>query len=256
MKNYSRFLTASLRLLIAMGITCTVFAQQPAPGGARGGGARGGARGDGQAAAAAAPARGAAGARGRVPLFFREEWKQNAAESEHPIDQTGVANANLELKLYGPSAKEIQIAGSATNETNPIHPWTGLCTTPCGLALRDKTNFVDLTGLARIKWNTKMSGFHQVRPIVKLADGTLLVGDKAVGNPVDWQEEEFSLSGMRWRRLDPERAVTVGDWVANPDLSKVDEVGFVDLLPGSGHGQGGWSDVAKFEVYGRPVPRQ
>jgi hypothetical protein len=101
-----------------------------------------------------------------------------------------------------------------------------------------------------------MSGFHQVRPIIKLADGTLLVGDVAFGTPVDWQENEFSLSGVRWRRLDPERVVTVGDIVANPDLSKVDEVGFVDLLPGSGHGQGGWSDVAKFEVYGRPVPRQ
>jgi hypothetical protein len=30
----------------------------------------------------------------------------------------------------------------------------------------------------------------------------------------------------------------------------------IDLIPGSGHGQGGWSDVARFEVYGRPVPRQ
>ena len=37
---------------------------------------------------------------------------------------------------------------------------------------------VDLTGLARIKWVTKMSGLHQVRPIVKLADGTWLVGDR------------------------------------------------------------------------------
>ena len=41
----------------------------------------------------------------------------------------------------------------------------------------------------------------------------------------------------------------------NPDLTKVDEVGFVDLMPGSGHGAGGWADVGKFEVYGKPVPR-
>jgi len=26
-------------------------------------------------------------------------------------------------------------------------------------------------------------------------------------------------------------------------------------MPGSGHGQGGWVDVAQFEVYGKPVPR-
>jgi hypothetical protein len=61
---------------------------------------------------------------------------------------------------------------------------------------------------------------------------------------------------MKWLKLYPERGVTTGAFVANPDLSKVDEVGYIDLIPGSGHGQGGWSDVARFEVYGRPVPRQ
>jgi len=44
-------------------------------------------------------------------------------------------------------------------------------------------------------------------------------------------------------------------WITNPDLSRVDEVGFVDLMPGSGHGNGGWSDLAWIEVYGKPVPR-
>jgi len=38
------------------------------------------------------------------------------------------------------------------------------------------------------------------------------------------------------------------------NLSKVDEIGFVDLTPGSGHGQGGYSDVGWIEVYGKPVP--
>ena len=56
--------------------------------------------------------------------------------------------------------------------------WTGMCTTPCAVAFRHKTKFADLTGLARIRWNTKVSGFHQIRPIVKLADGTWLVGDR------------------------------------------------------------------------------
>jgi hypothetical protein len=26
-------------------------------------------------------------------------------------------------------------------------------------------------------------------------------------------------------------------------------------MPGSGHGPGGWSDVAQMEVYGKPVAR-
>ena len=38
-------------------------------------------------------------------------------------------------------------------------------------------------------------------------------------------------------------------------VSKVDEIGFTDLLPGSGHGPGGWSDVGRIEVYGKPVKR-
>jgi len=49
--------------------------------------------------------------------------------------------------------------------------------------------------------------------------------------------------------------VTVGLWVDHPDLSRVDEVGFADLMPGSGHGNGGYVNVAKIEVFGKPVKR-
>ena len=51
------------------------------------------------------------------------------------------------------------------------------------------------------------------------------------------------------------RRVALADWIASPNLSKVDEIGFADLMPGSGHGQGGWSDVGKIEVYAKPVKR-
>jgi hypothetical protein len=205
---------------------------------------------------APAPAKGKGKARApRPPLFLREEWKQTPANDEHPVTQESLANPNLELRLYGQNAKEIQLTGSVTDESNPIHLWTGMCPSACAMTLRDKTNFADLTGLARIKWLTKVSGFHVVRPVVRLADGTMLVGDHTHGSTVDWLTDEFSLSEVRWRRLDPERVVTVGDWVANPDLSKVDEIGFADLLPGSGHGPGGWSDVAVIEVYGKAVKR-
>src|SRR5437773_2068752 len=43
--------------------------------------------------------------------------------------------------------------------------------------------------------------------------------------------------------------------VLTVDLSKVDEIGFADLMPGSGHGPGGWVDVAQIEVYARAVLR-
>lgn len=192
----------------------------------------------------------------RPPLFFSEEWKQNANGGEAPVNlAAAVANPSLELKLYGLDGKDIQLTGSATNSANPTHLWTGLCEQPCAAAVRDKENFVDLTGLAMIRWVTKVSGFHQVHPIIKLADGTWLVGDHADGSTIDWHETDFSIADVRWRKLNITKVVTTGDWVNNPDLSKVDEVGFTDLLPGSGHGPGGWSDVAKFEVYGKPVKR-
>ena len=220
--------------LFIMAAAATSFAQQAAP-----------------------PGRGRGGAAppGRPPLFLREEWKQTPAGGEHPVTPESIANPNLELKLYGTTSKEIQLTGSAADENNPTHVWTGLCTTPCAVALRDTNNLADLSGLARIKWVTKVSGFHRVHPIVKLADGTWLVGDHADGSTLDWLTSEFSLADVRWLRLDINAVVTKGNFVEKPDLTRVDEVGFADLLPGSGHGPGGWSDVAAIEVYGRPVKR-
>jgi len=74
--------------------------------------------------------------------------------------------------------------------------------------------------------------------------------------------DEFAVGLVRWVKLDPTRVVTLGTpggtfnqiW-ATPDLSKVDEVGFADLIPGSGHGTGGWVHFGSLEVYGKPVPR-
>ena len=191
----------------------------------------------------------------RPGLFFKEEWRQNEKDDEHPVTQQSIANPDLELKLYGPSAKEVQLTGRADDENNPIHVWTGLCTTPCAVAFSHKASMVDLSGLARIRWNTKMSGFHRVRPIVKLDDGAWLIGNRDEGTITDWIVTEFNISDVRWLKLDIDRVVTTGNYITSPDLTKVDEIGFADLIPGSGHGAGGWSDVAQFEVYGKAVPR-
>jgi hypothetical protein len=228
-----------MRYSLALMLAATCFAQQAPPAG----GGRGAAGGGGGRAA-------------RPALFFKEEWKAPEGGGEKPIDAAAsVANPNLELKLYGPGGKDFQVTGVAGNDSNPVHLWTGLCEQLCAAALRDKNNYVDLSGLAMIRWVTKVSGFHQVHPIVKLADGTWLVGDHADGSTLDWHSDEFSLGDVRWRKLNIAKVVTTGDWVANPDLTKVDEVGFTDLLPGSGHGPGGWSDVGAMEVFGKPVKR-
>lgn len=195
------------------------------------------------------------GRAGRPPLFLKEEWKEPKGE-QAVIPADSVSNPNLELKLYGASGKDIQITGNAGNEANPVHLWTGLCEQTCAATLRDKENYVDLTGLAMIRWVTKTSGFQKVHPVLKLADGTWLVGDHADGSISDWHDDEFSLADVRWLRLNIAKVVTTGNWVNNPDLSKVDEIGFTSLMPGSGHGPGGWIDVGKIEVYGKPVKRQ
>jgi hypothetical protein len=212
------------------------------------------------AAGSGAWAQGRGGERGAPkapPLLWREEWKQTPAGGEHAvIVAEAVSNPTLEMKLYGPSGKDIQLTGATGDAANPIHLWTGLCEANCAVALRDKENYADLTGLAKIRWLVKVSGFHQVHPILKLANGTWLVGDQADGSTVDWHPYEFSVSEVRWLRLDAEKILPKGTWVEKPDLSKVDEIGFTDLMPGSGHGPGGWSDVAWIEVYGKAVKRE
>jgi hypothetical protein len=233
------------------------------------------------------------------PLFFREEWRQVARPADAGADfvpeagvtAAAVANQALELKLYDPDAASIpaylanppprsiardwtgpsciQLAGynqnpppqrvAAGQPTDPPNLWTGVCHTPIAATLRDRARYVDLTGLARIRWVTRTSGFHVVRPVVKLADGNWFVGDYGEGshsaNSTLFLESEVALASVRWLPLDISRIVTVGQAWASPDLSRVDEIGFADLLPGSGHGWGGFVNVGRIEVYGKPVPR-
>ena len=197
----------------------------------------------------------------RPPLFFSESWQSlPTPPDDHnawPASQGGVTNPNLELTLYGTSGKEIQlVAGRGQSDTVPHNLWTGTTTSPSAATLRDRNRFVDLTSpFAKIRWMVRTSGFHQVRPIVKLADGTWLVGDRATGPSADFNQDDISIADVRWMKLDIARVVAVGNWIDHPDLSKVDEIGFADLIPGSGHGPGGYVNVGRLEVYGRPVKR-
>ena len=204
------------------------------------------------ASALAQQAGGRGGGRGPAqppPLFFKETWKE--APGNVPVTQAFVVNPDLQLNLYGAGKEDFGV----TSEGNVPHIWTGLCASTCALTLSHKDSFVDLTGKAKIRWYTKTSGFHEVRPVLKLADGTWLIGNHADANTFDYHESEFYLSEVRWLKLDIAKVQTKGDLLDKVDLSKVDAVGFADLTPGSGHGSGGYSDVAWIEVYGKPVKR-
>ena len=196
------------------------------------------------------------------PLFFREDWKlagglpniNTPQEPEHTVVQGDVANPNLEVHLYGDKIGPATVKQTYNDDITYV--MTLLCTSNCAITLRDKNNDVDLTGLATIRWRTKISGFHLLHPILKLADGTWLVGDHATGFSTDWVESQIQLADVRWRSLNIQNVVEgrVDKWVDNPNLSRVEEIGFTELMRGGGHGSAG-SRIDWIEVYGKPVPR-
>jgi hypothetical protein len=195
----------------------------------------------------------------RPPQFLRESWKDplvTDGKQEPGVRRDHLESPNLELKLYGPPNLDIRIVRHAAPLDDPSYIWSGSSPTNWALTLRDKSNYVDLSGpVAKIRWRIKMAGFHLLRPVLKLADGTFLVGDHAEGYSRDWIVTEFALADVRW---DIGRGVVEtidGQWKKDPDLSRVDEVGFTDLMRGSGGGPGGGTRVDWIEVYGNPLPR-
>jgi hypothetical protein len=184
-----------------------------------------------------------------------------------PLTQTSVTTSNVDVQLYGDGRNIIVATGAG-----PQFPrlFFGLCTGPCGFTLRENDHAFDLRARASIRFTTIVSGFHRVRPIIRLADGTLLIGDQAEGSTADYHQYEISFSDCRWLRLDPARGVTLGGTWVQPDLSKVDEVGVFDIIPGSGAWSaadqpvekqpappaGGWIAVSSFELWGQAVSRK
>ncbi|MGA0935131.1 MAG: hypothetical protein ACO3R5_08365 [Pseudohongiellaceae bacterium] len=198
-----------------------------------------------------------AGRRGPPPrpgLFFEEPW-QMATPGEHPLTQADVVNPALELKLYGMNHEELQINGVQGSEANPPHTWSGLCGYGCTFAFRHRDSYADLSGAARIMVQAKTSGFHKIRPFVRLADGSTYVGDLEIVSLSDFLFTEFRVSDVKWMVFNTDTAVTRGTLLDEIDLSRVDEIGFTDLQPGADHGNGGWSDVAVIRVYADAVGR-
>lgn len=258
-----RSMSVGLPVVVAILSSVFLFAQQPAPqGGGRQGGRGGAAAGGGGGGNGAARASMAA-------ALFKVEWVQPAGQTgQVPIVQGNVADPNVEVKWYGEAAKHLLTSGTPGSETTPFSVWSGECDGPFAITFKPKNNMMDMSGVGKIRWVVKTSGFHVVRPVVKLADGTMLVGDHADEAVPILTMREFALADVRWIRLDPMRVVTLNGgrtggpanpnneiWAANPDLTKVDEIGFADLMPGSGHGTGGYIHLSTIEVFGKSVPR-
>ena len=128
----------------------------------------------------------------RPPLFFREDWKEIPPVT--PVTPEHLTNPKLQLALYGPGKDGVRKSHHDTPKDDPYYIWSGECAGNCAIALRDKESYVDLTGLAKIRWRTKQSGFRELHLILKLRDGTWLVGDHAEGATADWRGPPTSCS--------------------------------------------------------------
>lgn len=208
-----------------------------------------------QAPTAAAPGTQKPAMTPRPPLLFSEAWRLPPHTGE-PTDENMrftpavVTNPRLEVKLYGPDASVVR----AAIHEDRVDLWNGMASSPVAVTLRDRRNLVDLTDAARLRWIVRTNAIHLLHPVVRLADGRLIVGDRGIDTHGEFLAVEVAFSGMRWYGLDPARVVVLTE-VTNPDLRRVDEVGLAMLAPGGGHGIAGSANLSTVELFAYPVPR-
>ena len=191
----------------------------------------------------------------RPPLLFSERWQLPPHTGEQTDENMRftpavVTNPRVEVKLYGQDARVIR---AAVHEER-IDLWNGMASSPVAVTLRDRRNNVDLTDAARLRWIVRTNAIHLLHPVVKLADGRLLVGDRGITTHGEFLTVEVAFSGMRWYALDPVKVVVLTE-VTNPNLRVVDEVGLAMLSPGGGHGIAGSANLSTVELFAYPVPR-
>ena len=191
----------------------------------------------------------------RPPLLFSEPWRLPPYTGEQTDENmrftpSVVTNPRIEAKLYGPDAPVIR---AAVHEER-IDLWNGMASSPVAVTLRDRRNFVDLTGAARLRWIVRTNAIHLLHPVVKLADGRFIVGDRGIATDGEFLTVEIAFGGMRWYALDPVKIVVLTE-VTNPNLRRVDEVGLAMLSPGGGHGIAGSANLSTVELFAYPIPR-
>ena len=216
-------------------------------------------------AAANRPARGASGTPAfgtdeNAQLIFEEHWTN--APLTQPMKQENLGNQNLQLHLYG------DLAGiRKTQHPTEDYTYTGETRNTWMITVSDPKNYFDLRLPAKMTLRTRNTGYRQTHIAIRTVDGNYYVSEEGSGESSAWMNRDYILSDMHWRDLtmddtpsragprkpEAERAVIVAAGVATPDLSKVDEIGFTDLLPG------GFipatTRVNSVAVYGKKVPR-
>jgi hypothetical protein len=191
----------------------------------------------------------------RPPLLFQESWRllphQGAPSDDNQrIGPLVVGNPQLELHTYGPTASSI----IAAEHEGRVDLWTGLATSPVAVTLRYKSHHMDLRGLARLRGILRTNAIQTLYPILKLADGTLVIAKHPIVTDGQFLQVEVAFGGLQWYTLDPEKVVVRTEY-KSPDLSRVDEVGFATLSPSAGHGLVASANISTLELYAAPVKR-
>jgi hypothetical protein len=194
-------------------------------------------------------------------LLFREAWTRSPMAQ--PMTQANLGNQHLRLHIYG-NADEIR----KTFHPDEDYTYTGETTTNWALTVSDPKVHWDLSGDGRVRFRTRNSGYRFLHVVIRTADDAYFVSEQGAGESTAWIDTDFILSNLTWRNLlmtdrptnasnrrspDPARVPIVPTSRATPDLTRVAEVGFSDLMAG------GWipatSRVQAFELWGKAVPR-
>lgn len=194
-------------------------------------------------------------------LIFDEKW--NNTPNAQPITPAHLSNKDLTLHLYGDTAMIRKSAHPTENYT-----YTGESRTNWALTLSDPKSYWDLSGAGKVMLRTRNTGYRFTHIVIKTADGKFYASEEGSGESSSWMNVEYVLSDLHWRNLlmtdtpsnasnqrkpDPALVPIIPTTKATPDLKKVEEVGFSDLMPG------GWipatTRVNEWAVYGKKVPR-
>lgn len=167
----------------------------------------------------------------RPTIFFREDWKETPPET--PVTQEHVANDELLLSLYGVGADSIKKSNHERPVDDPFYVWSGLAVGNWAVTLKNPNAYADLSEFATVTWRSKQSGLRCLRVILKTADDAWLVSGECDGPSSDWRIHQFNLSDVEWYELDIDLVVEKRR-VEEPDLSRVEEIGFTDLMRGGG----------------------
>ena len=188
----------------------------------------------------------------RPGLLFREDFKETPPEI--PVSQTHIANPDVLFSTYGPARDSLKKSNHEKPIDDPFYMWSGLCLDTWVATFKHKEFFADLSSFAKIKWRTKQAGFHQLRIVLKLADGSWLVSQQFDGPSKDWRIREFIVSDLQWYSLNIEKVKELRPMSTDEiDLTKVDEIGCTDLMKGGS--SNACSRLDWIEVYANPVKR-